>query len=73
LGKTLWSKFRVATGFLMIALGIIGLFVPLMPTVPFLFAAVAMLGRDHPAVRPFTSRLDRWRNSRRSGQAKKQR
>ena len=47
----------------MIALGLIGLVLPIMPTIPFLLAAVALLGRDHPLVRPFIERLDRWRKS----------
>ncbi|MBA2703656.1 MAG: DUF454 family protein [Blastocatellia bacterium] len=52
-----------AAGFLMIALGLIGLVLPIMPTIPFLLAGVALLGRDHPVVRPFIERLDRWRKS----------
>ena len=52
-----------AAGFLMIALGLIGLVLPIMPTIPFLLAGVALLGRDHPVVRPFIKRLDRWRKS----------
>jgi uncharacterized membrane protein YbaN (DUF454 family) len=66
LAKILWSKLKILAGLLMVVLAVAGLFVPIMPTVPFLLAAVAMLGRDHPAVRPFTSRFDRWRDRRRA-------
>jgi uncharacterized membrane protein YbaN (DUF454 family) len=69
LAKILLNKLRVFAGLLMIALAVIGVLLPIMPTVPFLFAGVALLGRDHPAVRPFMDRFDRWRKSRRERSA----
>jgi uncharacterized membrane protein YbaN (DUF454 family) len=50
----------VITGLTLIGLGVIGVFVPLLPTVPLLIAGVALAGPDHPLVRRLTDRLRRW-------------
>ena len=48
------SGFRNAAGLSLLALGAVGLVLPIVPGVPLLVAAVAILGRDHPVVRSGT-------------------
>ena len=55
-----------AAGFTLITIGAIGTIMPLMPGFPFLLAGAALLGKDHPIVRPFISRLERRRKGRNS-------
>jgi hypothetical protein len=38
--------------------------VPVLPGIPFLLAGVALLGTNHPWVRPFMARLRLWRRKR---------
>ncbi len=52
---------RMAAGYLMMVLAVIGVVVPILPTVPFLLAGAALLGREHPLIRPFMQRLNNWR------------
>jgi hypothetical protein len=61
-----WRSVRVAAGVGMIAIGVVGCVLPIIPGVPFLVGGVALLGTRHPLVRPFTERLERWRQQRRS-------
>jgi hypothetical protein len=53
------QRLRIASGYSLIAVGVIGIFVPIMPTVPFLLAAAYMLGREHRAIRPWLGYLDK--------------
>lgn len=53
-GREVWDRIGrgtyLALGFLCVALGIIGAFVPVMPTTIFLILAVAAFGRSDPAL-----------------------
>lgn len=55
---------RVVAGVLLVAVGVLGLVLPIIPGVPLLIAGVALLGPEHPLVRPFAERLERWRAAR---------
>jgi len=57
-----WRKIRVITGLTLIGLGVIGVFVPLVPSVPFFIAGVALAGPDHPVVRRLREWLKQWRH-----------
>jgi hypothetical protein len=66
--KAVWRKVRVVTGLTLIGLGAIGIFLPIIPGVPLFIAGVALVGTNHPWVRPFMVRLRLWRRRRkRSG------
>ena len=66
--KAVWRKVRVVTGLTLIGLGAIGIFLPIIPGVPLFIAGVALVGANHPWVRPFMVRLRLWRRRRkRSG------
>lgn len=47
-------------GCLLLVAGIAGLLLPIIPGIPFLIAAVAVLGSDHPLIRPWKERVNRW-------------
>jgi hypothetical protein len=51
---------KTITGYLCLALGVVGLALPLLPGIPLLIVGVALLGPQHP-VRRF---LARWRPRR---------
>jgi uncharacterized membrane protein YbaN (DUF454 family) len=55
---------RTVSGVLLLAVGTLGLVVPLIPGIPLLLAGVATLGRDHPLLRPVFKRLHAWRQRR---------
>jgi uncharacterized membrane protein YbaN (DUF454 family) len=40
--------------------GAAGVPLPIVPETPFLIAAVAARGSDHPVIRPWKERVDRW-------------
>jgi uncharacterized membrane protein YbaN (DUF454 family) len=40
--------------------GVAGVLLPIVPGTPFLIAAVAVLGSDHPVIRPWKERVNRW-------------
>jgi uncharacterized membrane protein YbaN (DUF454 family) len=54
-------RVKLISGFLLIGLGVLGLLLPLMPGIPLLLAGLALVGTDHPWVRPFKARLVAWR------------
>ena len=60
---------RSVGGVLLVVVGLLGLVLPVIPGVPLLMAGVAVLGREHPLVRPALERLGRlrenWRGRRR--------
>jgi hypothetical protein len=60
---------RTAGGYSLIAVGIIGIFVPIMPTVPFLLAAAFLLGWEHRAIKPWASYLEKFKIAKRPGGA----
>lgn len=52
-----WRLVRIACGFLLLALGVVGLFLPVLQGVLLLLAGLAVLGRDLPWARSVTDRL----------------
>lgn len=59
--ETLWAAARLVIGVLLIALGVLGTLLPVLPGIPFIVAGVALLGTEHWLVKPFHDRLQRWR------------
>ncbi|MBX3023871.1 hypothetical protein KF840_03075 [bacterium] len=57
----LWQAARVVAGIVLVAIGVLGCVLPVIPGIPILIAGVALLGPRHPLVRPFAERLERWR------------
>lgn len=51
---------RTVAGVALICLGLVGMLMPVLPGIPLLLAGVALLGSDHPWVRPFMARLRFW-------------
>ena len=43
-----------------LALGIVGLALPLLPGIPFLLVGLKLLGPDHPVTRPTARLMQRW-------------
>lgn len=54
------SGARNIFGYSLVVIGIAGLLLPVLPGTPFLIAAVAVLGADHPVIRPWKERVNRW-------------
>jgi uncharacterized membrane protein YbaN (DUF454 family) len=61
MGQRHMSRVREVAGIALLIVGAIGLLLPVMPGVPFVIAAVALLGHDHPLVRSMNRRLRQWR------------
>jgi uncharacterized membrane protein YbaN (DUF454 family) len=55
------SRVREISGIALLVAGLIGLALPLMPGVPFLIAAAALLGHDHPVIHSLNRRFQQWR------------
>lgn len=55
---------QIAAGLALLAVGIAGLVLPIIPGVPLLVAGAALLGPRHPIVRPFSARWRWWRKRR---------
>ena len=53
---------REVTGLVLLTVGVIGLIVPVIPGIPLLLGAAALLGPDHPKIRPWMERIQQWRN-----------
>ncbi len=52
---------RTVVGLVLVVAGLLGMLLPIMPGIPFLIAGVAMIGMEHPVVRPFRRFLARFR------------
>lgn len=52
-----WRVLRIASGFVLLALGVIGLFLPILQGVLMILAGLAVLGKDLPWFRAITDRL----------------
>ncbi len=63
-GVVVLSTIRVGLGFALIVAGVLGLLLPVVPGIPLLIAGVAMVGVDHPWIRPLVGRLRAWRTRR---------
>ncbi len=59
--KVVWQTVRRAAGLTLVAVGMIGTLVPIIPGMPLLIVGVALLGSNHPRVRPLVARLRLWR------------
>ena len=65
-----WRALRIASGFLLLALGVIGLFLPILQGVLMILAGLAVLGKDLPWSRALTDRLAAFVKRRASGERK---
>lgn len=54
---------RRILGMTLIAAGVVGMLLPILPGIPLLLAGVALVGSDHPWVRPLGARLRAWRQA----------
>ncbi len=52
---------RLVIGLILIGLGVIGMLLPIIPGIPLLIAGVAVVGTNHPWIRPVMVRLRAWR------------
>ena len=52
---------KIVAGHLLLAVGLVGLVLPIIPGIPLLVAGAALLGPKNPIVRPFFARLRWWR------------
>jgi hypothetical protein len=57
----LLRQLQTVAGFALIIAGLIGMVLPIIPGIPMLIAGAALLGSEHPLVRPFARRFERWR------------
>lgn len=57
----MWRTIRTVAGLTLIGVGLIGLLVPVIPGIPLLIAGVALVGTNHPWIRPVIARLRAWR------------
>ena len=59
--QSVWRTIRTVAGLMLIGVGLIGLLVPVIPGIPLLIAGVALVGTNHPWIRPVIARLRAWR------------
>ncbi len=57
----MWKAIRLILGVILLAAGLVGMLLPIIPGIPLLLAGVALLGSNHPWIRPFTARVRAWR------------
>jgi uncharacterized membrane protein YbaN (DUF454 family) len=60
----IWHKGRSVLGYFLLVLGLAGIVLPIIPGVPILFAAAAVLGSEHHVIRrvkQYTSRWIKWK------------
>jgi hypothetical protein len=60
--RALMKHLRVIGGIVLLVCGLLGLILPIIPGIPLLIAGAALLGFDHPLIRPFARRFEQWRN-----------
>jgi uncharacterized protein len=51
---------RAGAGLVLVVSGLVGVILPIIPGLPLLLAGLAILGVDHPVLRPVTASLRRW-------------
>lgn len=64
------TRVRSIGGVVLVVVGLFGLVLPIIPGVPLLMAGVAVLGREHPLIRPALGWLRRRRQAWREAQSK---
>lgn len=55
------GRLRVLAGMVLLAAGVLGTLLPVLPGFPLIVAGMAVLGPDHPWSRAVTDRLRQWR------------
>ena len=53
-------KLKIAFGFGLFIVGVVGTLLPVIPGVPIMIAGFALMGADHPLVRNLKARQKRW-------------
>ena len=64
---------KLVAGFALIIAGLIGMVLPIIPGIPMLIAGAALLGSEHPLIRPFARRFERWRKRNKDSQVREKR
>jgi uncharacterized membrane protein YbaN (DUF454 family) len=59
-GKLKTGQLREICGFGLLIVGLIGGLIPVIPGSPMVIAGIALLGSDHPRIRPSIRRLEQW-------------
>jgi uncharacterized membrane protein YbaN (DUF454 family) len=54
------GRLREISGFALLIAGLVGCLIPLIPGSPMVIAGAALLGADHPRIRPSIRRLEQW-------------
>ena len=63
LKKIIMHRLKIVGGFSLIFIGILGFFIPFLPGIPLILGGAAIVGMEHPWIRPFKQKYDRWRPS----------
>jgi hypothetical protein len=53
---------QIVAGIGLIVVGLLGTLLPIIPGIPIMLVGAALLGAEHPLIRPFARRINRWRN-----------
>jgi uncharacterized membrane protein YbaN (DUF454 family) len=63
--RVLWRILRLTAGWSLIAVGVVGLFLPILQGFLFIFSGLAILSTESPWARKLLDKLKAWRKSRR--------
>jgi uncharacterized membrane protein YbaN (DUF454 family) len=58
------ERLKKISGYGFLFLGVVGAIIPVLPSIPFFMAGASLLGKEHPVIRPFATRIERWRQRR---------
>ncbi len=64
------EKLKKISGYGFLFLGVVGAIIPVLPSIPFFMAGASLLGKDHPVIHPFATRIEKWRNRQRNNEEK---
>ena len=70
MGLRMLRQFRMMAGLILVAVGLVGLLLPIVPGIPLLIAGVALVGTNHRWIRPVLNRLEKWRASKKEEAAR---